>query len=252
MITKNQLKYFSALRYKKYRKLEKKFLVEGTRLVEEGINSTFSCSIVFVTANYHNHELIENIRENGIPVETIKAVEFQKLSDTKAPQGIAAVFLENENESGLHNLNDKTIVYLEDISDPGNLGTILRTADWFGVNSIILSEGTVEIYNPKVIRSSMGSVFHLNIVENTDLKALKILKEKSYNFICSDLEGKSIFDFQIPDKTLLFFCNEANGPSEKLLNLVDEKITIPGKGKAESLNVASAAAIILSQFTKDF
>lgn len=145
---------------------------------------------------------------------------------------------------------DPLLVYLENISDPGNLGTILRTCDWFGIQNIFLSKDTSEIFNPKVIRSSMGSVFHIKICEDVALEEIAVLKKSGYEFLCGDLDGENIYDLKKDKQTLLFLANESNGPSNQLISIIDKKITIPGKGKAESLNVASASAIIIAELTK--
>ncbi len=252
MITKNQLKYYSSLLNKKHRILENKFIAEGIKIVEEGLESDYECETIFVTSKFEelNPRMIKKLKARNINLEVLKSVEFQRISDTKAPQGIAAVFQYKQNKIALNKIDDNLIVYLEGLADPGNLGTIIRTADWFGIKTMMLSEETVELYNPKVIRSSMGSIFHLEVFDDVGLNELKIFKAKDYKFVCSNLTGTSIYDFEKPDKFILFFCNEANGPSEKLLKLADEKITIPGKGRAESLNVSTAAAIILSELTK--
>jgi TrmH family RNA methyltransferase len=143
------------------------------------------------------------------------------------------------------------IVALDNISDPGNAGTIIRNCDWFGIKELILGENCVELYNPKVLRASMGSVFHLEISETQNLiDTLKKLKEKGYSIICTDMKGENVFKYYLGEKSIIIFSNEAAGPSQEILNLADKKITIPQIGNAESLNVASASAVILAEFTK--
>jgi len=252
MISNNELKYYASLLNKKYRKIENKFLIEGKKIVEEGVASNYDCEKVFITGKFEetNPELIKKIRSYKVPVEVLKSVEFQRISDTRAPQGIAAVLKMKSATFSPSRIKDKILVYLEDISDPGNLGTIIRNCDWFGINNILLSKESAEIYNPKVLRASMGSVFHLNIFEDITLKEIAGFKNSGYEFICSDVEGKIVFDFKWNDKIILFLSNESKGPSQELLSLADYKITIPRKGKAESLNVASASAVILAALTK--
>ncbi|MBS4035913.1 MAG: RNA methyltransferase [Ignavibacterium sp.] len=252
MITKNELKYFASLNQKKFRRLENKFLAEGEKIVSEGLSSGFPCEIVLTTNDFinGNDNLIKVIKKRYIRLEVIKNQEFEKISDTKSPQGIAAVFETRKNkfEQDIFTKGN-IIVYLDNISDPGNAGTILRTCDWFGIKSVLLSRNSADHLNPKVIRSSMGSIFHLNILENAD-KYLQLLKEKSFKLICSNLDGMNIFKYNKPGKSVLVLSNESSGPSPEILRMAEEMITIPGKGKAESLNVASAAAIILAELTK--
>ena len=252
MISKNELKYYSSLLKKKFRESEKKFIVEGKKSVYEGIESKFNCEIVFVTNKFSSEEdqFIKNLESRNFKVVILKSVDFNKISDTKTPQGIAAVFESKKIKPDLLSFEDPLLVYLENISDPGNLGTIIRTCDWFGIQNIFLSKDTSEIFNPKVIRSSMGSCFHVNIFEDVTLDEIAVLKKSGYEFLCGDIDGKNIYDLNRGKHTLLFLANESNGPSEKLLSIIDKKITIPGKGKAESLNVASALAIILAELTK--
>ena len=252
MISKNELKYYSSLLKKKFRESEKKFIVEGKKNVDEGIDSDFKCEIVFVTNKFVSEEkqFIKILGEKNLKAAVLKSIDFNKISETKTPQGIAAVFDIKKPKLELQSFVDPLLIYLEKISDPGNLGTIIRTCDWFGIQNIFLSKESSEIFNPKVIRSSMGSVFHVNIYKDITLDDIKILKLADYEFLCGDLEGENIFDLKKEKHTLLFLANESSGPSEELLSIIDKKITIPGNGKAESLNVASAAAILLAELTK--
>lgn len=251
MITKNELKYFNSLNQKKYRRLEKKFLAEGEKIVEEGIHANYSCEIVFITNEFYlnNPELIKLAKQQHIRLEIIKNQELEKITDTKSPQGIAAVFESRENKFELKKLvNENLIVYLDNISDPGNAGTIIRTCDWFGIKNILISSNSSEYLNSKVVRSSMGSIFHVNIFDSAE-KYLMECKNNGFKIICSDLNGKSIYNFKKSGKSVLVLSSESAGPSPEILKITDERITIPGKGKAESLNVASAAAIILAELT---
>ncbi len=253
MITKNELKYFVSLHQKKHRRQENKFLVEGEKIVKEGILSKYACEVAFMTNEFfsNNEELIKFIKQRQIKIEIIKNQEFEKLSDTKSPQGIAAVFINKRRKFILREFeNENVLVYLDNISDPGNVGSILRSCDWFGIKNVFISINSAEYLNPKVIRSSMGSIFHLNIFEDFDFEELAVFKQNGFKILCTDLNGKSIFSLIKPGKSIIVFSNESTGPSSDVLNFADEKITIPGSGKAESLNVASAAAVILAQLTK--
>lgn len=252
MISKNELKYYSSLLKKKFRESEKKFIVEGKKSVYEGLDSDFYCEIIFVTNSFALEEVqfINSLERKKQNLVKLKTQEFTKITDTKNPQGVAAVFKMKKFKADYSLFNDPVLVYLENISDPGNLGTIIRTCDWFGIQNILLSKESSEIINSKVIRSSMGSVFHVNIFEDVDLDEITVLKKSGYEFLCGDLDGENLYNLKREEKTLLFLANESNGPSEKLISIIDKKITIPRKGKAESLNVASASAIILAELTK--
>jgi TrmH family RNA methyltransferase len=249
MLTKNELKYFSSLNQKKFRNKENKFLVEGNKIIEEGLNSSLSCEIVLVSHLYfeQNENYLRSITNKKIRLEILKNPEFIRLTDTVSPQGIAAVF---NKPAGSHkvldNLNSKLAVCLDNISDPGNVGTIIRNCDWFGINTILLTSNCADIYNPKTIRATMGSIFHVNIFEDIEKERLIKLKELDYKIFCTDLKGKNIFELALPDKSIITFSNEAYGPSPWLSEIADENITIPKIGRAESLNVASASAVILA------
>ena len=256
MIAQTKLKYYASLLQKKYRKEEQKFLVEGTKLVEEGLQQKrYPCEIVFITNEFkEKNEAFVFSSLRNYQVEIIRTIDFNRLCDTQQPQGIAAVFsigsfrqfpLNDEQPK----LVSRKIIYLENIADPGNLGTIIRTCDWFGYSQILLSKNCVELFNPKVIRASMGSLFHVSVSENVELPFLFNLKKLGFEILCSDLDGKNFSEIDKPEKLVLCFSNEANGPSQEMLNTADYKITIPKKGDAESLNVASASAILLNYFS---
>jgi TrmH family RNA methyltransferase len=253
MISRNELKYFSSLLIKKFRQQEKKFIVEGLKTVEEGLNSSYKCDSLFVTPAFINSfpEEINILKKKTENILEIKSIDYQKISDTKSPQGIAAVFNKNHPKKNLTGLQDKLVVLVDNISDPGNLGTILRTCDWFGVYNVLISNQSVEFLNPKVIRASMGSIFHLNIYDEIFENDLANLKSNGYQIVCSDIKGKNIFSYNAGKKSVLTFSNESNGPSEMVKSLADDFITIPGKGRAESLNVSSAASIVISKLTNE-
>jgi TrmH family RNA methyltransferase len=252
MITKNQLKYYSSLLQKKNRIKEKKFLVEGLKNIEEGLNSNYDCEVIFATNKFigENEDFLKRFKNKSDKIVLIKQKELQKISDSQTPQGVAAVFIKPSNLQELKNSDEELIVYLDEVADPGNLGTIIRNCDWFGIQKILLSEKCVEYTNPKVVRSSAGSVFHLDIYENIEIDELKKMKEQGYHIITADVEGENIYDMKRDEKIIIAFSNEANGPSEQLLKISDKIITIPKSGKAESLNVGSSSSVILSELTK--
>lgn len=248
MLTKNQLKYYTSLHRKKNRKEENKFLVEGKRIVEEGLKCDYVCELVFLSNSFKvsNPDILKQLINSKIRFELLKEEDFEKLCLTKNPQGIAAVFYKKNIDQKSYQ-HSKIIVALENISDPGNEGTIIRNCDWFGIKEIIIGENCVELFNPKVIRSTMGSIFHLNIFEEENLLLkINLLKTHGYQIVCADINGDNLFEFNPSQKSLIIFSSEAFGPSNEIIKLSDKIITIPKKGKAESLNIASASAVILS------
>lgn len=249
MITKNELKYYSSLSQKKFRESESKFIVEGIKNVNEGLNSHFDCEIVLTSFEFAelNKKFLSEINKKNIRIEVIRSQDFIRISETKSPQGIAAVFRYAKLKFNPDKSESNVLVYLDNISDPGNLGTIIRTCDWFGINEILISKFSVDYLNPKAIRASMGSIFHLYIFEEVEQALLEELKLNNYKIICSDLDGKDIFDYKFSDKIVLVFSNEATGPTDIVKNVADDIVTIPKYGNAESLNVAIASGIILSR-----
>ncbi len=251
MLTQKELKYYAALLQKKHRQREHKFIVEGKRLVEEVLKSKYKCELVIMNESFAQKDNSMSTKINkDVKTEIISDNNFQKLTDTKTPQGIAAVV--SMLSSSIKIAEDEhLIVALEDISDPGNIGTIIRTCDWFGIRTVIVSPDSVDLFNPKVIRSTMGSLFHINVFESDDFYADLIkLKKLGRKILCSDMNGGNIFTHKTKESAVLILSNEAHGPTESSLKLSDEVITIPRIGNAESLNVASAAAIMIAQLTK--
>ncbi len=247
MLTKSELKYYSSLLTKKHRQSEGKFLIEGKRLCVEGLKSNYTSEIIFYTDQFENSNkgFVESFR--NIRSEIIKESDFKKISGTKNPQGIAVCFKFPQSNSEKE-INSNFIVALESISDPGNLGTILRTCNWFGINDIILSEDCADVYNPKTLRASMGAIFYLNFLEtNNFIDSLIKFKTRGYSIVSTNMNGKNLNEYSASPKTIITFSNEANGPSKDLLKISDELLTIPKFGNVESLNVASAAAVILAQ-----
>ncbi|MEW6509264.1 MAG: RNA methyltransferase [Bacteroidota bacterium] len=253
MLSKNQLKYYAGLNLKKFRVLEQKFLAEGQKLILEALHSKLRCEVILTTNSFResNPSLFRHRFLSEVNIELISHNDLERISDTQTPQGLIGVFEIPKHK--IHNINkEKLIVALESIADPGNMGTIIRNCDWFGVNYIITTTDCAEIYNPKTIRASAGSVFHLCVVdyENIFLE-LKQLKQTGFKIFVADLKGENIYNFSYSGKSIIVFSSEAHGPSQELLNLADNILTIPRKGKAESLNVASASAVFLSELTSN-
>ncbi|MFZ1290557.1 MAG: RNA methyltransferase [Melioribacteraceae bacterium] len=247
MISKSEIKNLSKLTQKKFRISEQKFIVEGKRLVEEGLKSNFKCLEVFVTEDFLNssQEIFNNFNSKKIKHSVINNDDIERLTSTKNPQGIVAVFEIPPSKEKL--IYDKIIICLDNISDPGNVGTILRSCDWFGIKTVFLSKECAEIFNPKVLRASMGAIFNLNIFEDMNLVSeISKLKQQNYKTYLADLDGVDYKKIGFKEKSIIIFSNEAFGPTKELAEICDTKITISKKGNIDSLNVSAAAAIILS------
>lgn len=242
MITsvKNEtIKQYAKLHKKKYREQAGSFLVEGLHLVEEAWNSDWQVEAIIIQEDFTSH--LE------IPTEIITLVSenvMQYLSNTKTPQGIIAIV--KMQEPVLQKKN--RYVLLDAIQDPGNLGTIIRTADAAGFDAVVLGDGTVDVFNDKVIRASQGSIFHLPILQKELIDYTKTLQAEGVHVWASTLEKAApIGTVSIPDKVALIVGNEGNGIASELLEQADQRVHIPIYGQAESLNVSVATGIMLYQ-----
>lgn len=246
MISKSDIKYIQSLAHKKFRDEERLFIVEGVKMVEELISSASdNIDRVFATKNWVERQL-PNTVVNKLTV-VIEEHELAKISQHKTPNEVLALvkFPKFQNE---YNTDNKLTLVLDQIQDPGNLGTIIRTCDWFGINQIVCSLDTVDNYNPKVIQSAMGSILHVEVIYKSLPTFLSTVQD--IPIYAAVLNGKSIHDIAIAKPSLLLIGNESNGISKEVLAFATEKITIPKLGQAESLNAAIASGIIISALLK--
>ncbi|ASW42629.1 TrmH family RNA methyltransferase [Clostridium isatidis] len=239
-------KTIKKLKEKKYRIKEGKFILEGFRIIEEAVKAKIDIEYIIITEdNLSNLKEAEYLRDRSEDkIILISENLFISLSSTENPQGILAIAKFKNIEE---NLNGDFYVVCDKVQDPGNLGTIIRTAHAAGVDGIILTKGTVDIYNEKTIRSTMGSIFYIPIYyDDSKFTIIKKLKDKGVALVTTSLqESKNFFNENLKGKVMLAVGNEGNGISEELFNLADKKVKIPMPGGAESLNVAVASAIIL-------
>mgnify|MGYP003643861913 FL=1 len=239
MLSKNQIKSVTSLKQKKYRLQYGLFIVEGIKTIKELLQSSLVLDILYTTVSFH----IDAKKE-----ELISETDLKRISFLKTPNKALAVFkIPKPKTVDI----DQLIVALDDVRDPGNLGTIIRLCDWFGVNHLVCSLETVDCYNPKVIQATMGSITRVNVIY-TDL--FSFLEKTKLPIYGAFMNGVSVYKSDLPDKGVLILGNEANGISNTIERFVNEKITIPRFGDlqaTESLNVATATAILLSEFRRD-
>lgn len=240
----NLFKNIKKLKEKRYRNRENKFLLEGFRIVEEAIKA--KVDIEYILINKELEDKIENLKryeENSKLVFLSKNL-FLQLADTESSQGIMAVV---KNKERNENIEGSFFVVCDKVQDPGNLGTIIRTSHAAGVEGIILTKGTADIYNEKTLRSTMGSIFYIPIYyDDENFSIIKGLKAKGLKLVATSLEeSKNFFEEDLKNKVMVAVGNEGNGISDELFNLSDKKVKIPMPGEAESLNVAVATSIIL-------
>ena len=247
------IKNIRKLNEKKYRDIENKYIIEGIKLIEEAILENANIDTIVICEDCINNDSIEaklmyEIAKNNCIYVSEKV--FGVLTQVSTPQGILAVINKKSNSSNIDYSQD-VIVALDDLQDPGNLGTILRTLDSVGLNQIIITKNTADVYNPKVVRSTMGAIFRINIVQTQDLpKMLSEIKKHKFKIIATSLQTKSsIYDTDY-NKKVIVIGNEANGVSEKVFKEADEKVKIPMIGKTESLNAGVATSIILYEYVR--
>lgn len=241
-LSKNEIKLVKSLQIKKYRDLNRLFVVEGVKLVGELLEQGhFKIDGIFYTADF------EGKIPNSIHSFEITETELGRISGLKSPNKVLAV-VKYPSERVIDFDEENLVLLLDNINDPGNLGTIIRTADWFGVKQIIASKATVDLFNPKVIQSSMGAVYRIHF-HRTDLDPiLDNLYENGFQIMGAALGGENLYRSKFKVKTALIMGNESHGISKQLKQKTEKMVLIPQFGKAESLNVAMATGIILSHY----
>ncbi len=246
MLSKSQISFIKSLHQKKYRKEQGLFLVEGIKSIQEFIHSPYKVHTIFYTAEQYN--LLPKLSTN-INLFEVNNAELAKISTLQTPQGIlAVVHAHNLQKPLLNDLKNQFTLVLDGIQDPGNMGTIIRTADWFGFKNIICSEDCVEIYNPKTVQATMGSLCRINIFY-ADLPAL--LQSTSVPVFGALLEGSSIYQTDWANEGLVVLGNEGKGISAEVIKYISHAVTIPRVGQAESLNVAISSAIFCSEIARN-
>ncbi len=238
MLSKSQIKLITSLKQKKYRQQHGFFVVEGVKTIKELLRSDLKLHKLYTTETFNIDAKDEII---------ISETDLKRITYLKTPNKALAIF--EMPESKVIN-NNQLIVALDAVRDPGNLGTIIRLCDWFGVKDLICSKETVDCFNPKVIQATMGSITRVNI-SYIDLE--QFLKESKVPVFGAFMDGEIVYKKELPEKGILIMGNEANGVSKEIEAIISEKISIPRFGDiqaTESLNVATATAILLSEFKR--
>ncbi|WP_323325407.1 TrmH family RNA methyltransferase [Arcicella gelida] len=239
MLSKNQIKYINSLQQKKFRQEHQSFIVEGAKSVLELIQSDFEVELLFVTDDFYkeNESLLE---KQPIRPEIVTQAELERVGSFSSNNAALATVKTKENQEIFAQENEYVLI-LDDIRDPGNLGTIIRVADWYGIKKIVCSKETVDFYSPKVISSTMGSFTRVAIYY-TDLQTF--LSENKLKVYGTFLDSANVHETVFAEAGYIVIGNEANGISEGVERLVTDKITIPRFGAAESLNAGIATAVI--------
>lgn len=237
-LTKNQLHDLKSLHHKKGREEQGRYLVEGNKMVEEALASSF----VEIDCVLHTESFDASTISSTIPLFHVSPTEMQRISTLKSPQKVIAVC----RIPAFNSPKGNRIICLDGIQDPGNLGSMLRIADWFGISEVVLSKGSVDCYNPKTVQASMGSIFRTS-VQYTELEVF--LKQTNLPIYGAVLEGASIQDLVWPPEGILVIGSESTGISPSVMPLLHNRITIPRFGNAESLNAAIACGILCAKWS---
>lgn len=247
------IKHIKKLKDKKERDLSNEYIIEGIKLIQEAMQENAKIKQIIICDDCEKTEsipkdLMYEIAKQECIYVTNKV--FDSITEVMNPQGILAIIEKQSKEIQIDDKQD-IILALDDIQDPGNLGTILRTADSIGLTQILVSKGTADSYNPKVVRSTMGAIFRVKIIECEDLvKTLKEIKKHKFEIVVSSLQtDNSIYDINYHKKVIVIG-NEANGVKREIQDLADKKIKIPMLGKTESLNASVATGIILYEYVR--
>lgn len=247
------IKYVKKLKDKKYRDLNNEFLIEGIKLIKEAIQENADIKQIIICEDCKETENISKELTYSIAkyecIYVTKQV-FNSITEVTNPQGILAVVSKSTGKNDIDYTQD-IIVALDDLQDPGNLGTILRTVDSVGLTQILVSKGTADCFNPKVVRSTMGAIFRVRIIECENLlDMLKQAKKHHYKTIVTSLQTEnSIYDVDF-NKKIIVVGNEANGVKKEIQDFADEKVKIPMLGKTESLNASVATGIVLYEYVR--
>lgn len=248
-LTQRLRKNIKSLSHKNFRDDNSIFLVEGEKLCAELLKSNLvpECVVIKDMPSIEVINLLEQFAEKAVPIYSAPKHVFDQMTDAKTPQSIVAVV----HKLPMNIDYDLPFVALDNVQDPGNVGTIIRTAEWFGIKQIILGNNTADIFNPKVVRSTMGSVFRVNFYETDDLAGLLTTKYKKFKIFGASLQSTNKLDsIKVPKNFGLVFGNESKGISPEVASVISTDFIIGGFGQTESLNVAVSVGIALYHFTK--
>ena len=234
MLSRNQIKFIQSLKQKKFRLQHQLFVVEGEKIVNDFLNSDWKIEQIYATKEWEGDAVEVSIKE------------LERISSLKTPNKVLAIIKMPQRKSVI---SGNLVLALDNIKDPGNLGTIIRLADWFGIQHIICSQNCVELYNPKVVQATMGSLCRIQ-VQYLNLKST-LENMTDYDICAAVMDGKSIFSVEKSEKRIILMGSESHGISTELLEIAHQRVTIPKSenSQAESLNVANACGIILAHLS---
>src|SRR2546428_1522440 len=251
MISKSQISFIRSLQNKKFREEHGNFIVEGTKMVFELLQSGYIVKSLFLTENHLNQIKTAVKLPKYTEIHIVSETELQKISQLQtANEVLAIVEIPGSYQDGMLDplsLTDKWTIMLDNVQDPGNMGTIIRIADWFAIDTIICSINTVDLYNPKVVQSTMGSLFRVTVVKMDLQDFLPKINVPIYGAL---LEGENVYQQNLSKSGVLLMGNESKGISTELKKFITNQVMIPRFGQAESLNVGIATAILCSEIRR--
>jgi TrmH family RNA methyltransferase len=253
MISKNRLKYVRSLEMKKYRKADGVFVAEGRKLVGDLLD-VFECTYLVATADWLSANASWVERQRGVEIDEVTEDELRRVSFQDTPQQVLAVFKQPVYSVDVNEVAKKQLcLALDDVQNPGNLGTIVRLADWFGIEHIFCSKGCADIYNPKTVQATMGGIARVQ-VHYVDLPEMLSSLERGIPVYGTFLDGDNMYQKTLENRGLIVMGNEGKGVSQEVEALVTERLYIPnypeGRETSESLNVAIATAIVCAEFRR--
>ncbi len=244
-----QIKEIAKLKTKKYREEFGKFMAEGILSLDAGFCSNYELCFVVASESFakSNSALLSKFDDVIITPDRL----FEQISDSVTPQGVMGIFKIPNQRMEFKELGD-VLIYCDNLRDPGNAGTIIRTADALGIGGVMFSKGSADIYAPKLVRSTMGSLFHTKVYKECEMSDLLALKEQGYKIASTALaeDTISLYDWKCPEKCVIVIGNEAHGVSDEVLSITDECVKIEMYGFAESLNASVAAAIVMHEVAR--
>ena len=247
------IKHIKKLKDKKYRDESNEYIIEGVKLIEEAVKENAKIKKIIVCEDTtRTYEIPTHIMYEIAKYECVYVTDkiFASITQVTNPQGVMAIIEKGDVDTQIDYTQD-IIVALDDVQDPGNLGTILRTVDSIGLNQIIVSKGTADAFNSKVVRSTMGAIFRVKIIEVENLEqAIKDMRRHHFKLMVTSLQTEnSIYDIQF-NKKIIVIGNESNGVSREIQEMADEKAKIPMLGKTESLNASVAAGVVMYEYVR--
>ncbi|HAF30806.1 MAG TPA: RNA methyltransferase [Bacteroidales bacterium] len=255
MLSKNKIKFINSIKKRKYRDIHQCFFAEGEKLVDELLNSNVQTTDIYATADWINSNQQKIKIQPEIEVCEISEAELNKISSLSTPNKVFAIAKQQKYKYELKEIHQELNLFLENIKDPGNLGTILRIADWFGIKNLFCTNESVDMYNPKVVQATMGAIFRTKVhyVESKEFIS-ELNKLENFNIYGTFLEGNNIYSETLSENGLIIMGSESHGISKELSSIINQKLFIPNypldSESSESLNISVATAIVCSEFRR--